>query len=78
MISTTLSAREQLVLDGIRSFVAEHGYPPTVRELGRRVGISSSQTIFQHLLTLEAKGWIQRDPKVARAIRVMDPQGAAT
>lgn len=60
--------RQQAILDVIRDFSREHGYPPSVREIGERVGLSSSSTVQCHLRTLEKKGLIRRDPTKPRAL----------
>jgi repressor LexA len=61
--------RQRTILDVIRAFTAEHGYPPSVREIGERVGLSSSSTIHAHLKSLEKRGLIERDPTKPRALR---------
>jgi repressor LexA len=61
--------RQRKILDVIASFTSEHGYPPSVREIGERVGLSSSSTIHAHLKALERHGLIQRDPTKPRALR---------
>jgi repressor LexA len=61
--------RQRKILDVIASFTLEHGYPPSVREIGERVGLSSSSTIHAHLKALERHGLIQRDPTKPRALR---------
>src|SRR5579871_3930283 len=61
--------RQQRILDVIRAFTAERGYPPSVREIGERVGLSSSSTIHAHLKSLEKHGLISRDPTKPRALR---------
>ncbi|HEV3092186.1 MAG TPA: transcriptional repressor LexA [Candidatus Cybelea sp.] len=61
--------RQRSILDVIRSFTAERGYPPSVREIGERVGLSSSSTIHAHLKALERRGMISRDPTKPRAMR---------
>ncbi len=61
--------RQQRILEVIRAFTAEHGYPPSVREIGERVGLSSSSTIHAHLKALERRGLISRDPTKPRALR---------
>lgn len=61
--------RQQRILDVIRAFTVEHGYPPSVREIGERVGLSSSSTIHAHLKALERRGLILRDPTKPRALR---------
>ncbi len=61
--------RQQRILEVIRRFTAEQGYPPSVREIGERVGLSSSSTIHAHLKALEKRGLISRDPTKPRALR---------
>ena len=61
--------RQQRILDVIHRFTAERGYPPSVREIGERVGLSSSSTIHAHLKALEKRGLISRDPTKPRALR---------
>jgi repressor LexA len=61
--------RQKRILEVIREFTAERGYPPSVREIGERVGLSSSSTIHAHLKTLERRGLISRDPTKPRALR---------
>jgi repressor LexA len=60
--------RQQAILEVIKGFTREHGYPPSVREIGERVGLSSSSTVQCHLRTLEKKGLIKRDPTKPRAL----------
>jgi len=64
--------RQQRILDVIRAFTSERGYPPSVREIGERVGLSSSSTIHAHLKALERRGLIHRDPTKPRALRSSD------
>jgi repressor LexA len=61
--------RQQRILEVIRTFTRERGYPPSVREIGERVGLSSSSTIHAHLKALERRGLISRDPTKPRALR---------
>lgn len=61
--------RQRRILEVIQQFTAERGYPPSVREIGERVGLSSSSTIHAHLKTLERHGLISRDPTKPRALR---------
>jgi repressor LexA len=68
-IEKPATERQQRILDVIRAFTAEHGYPPSVREIGERVGLSSSSTIHAHLKALERHGLISRDPTKPRALR---------
>lgn len=69
----TLTTRQQQVLDVILTTVAERGYPPTVREIGEAVGLSSPSTVHSHLSALLKAGYIRRDPSKPRAIEVIDP-----
>ena len=57
-----LTRRQQQILDFIVSEVEEKGYPPSVREIGAVIGLSSSSTVHSHLTALERKGFIKRDP----------------
>lgn len=65
-----LTKRQQDVLSGIRLIFQETGYPPTVRELGERLGLRSSCTVQRHLEALERKGFIRRNPTKARTIEI--------
>ncbi|MDQ2662451.1 MAG: transcriptional repressor LexA [Candidatus Eremiobacteraeota bacterium] len=65
--------RQKRILEVIKAFTVEHGYPPSVREIGERVGLSSSSTIHSHLKTLERRGLISRDPTKPRALRSEGP-----
>lgn len=67
--------RQRRILEVIEEFRAERGYPPSVREIGERVGLSSSSTIHAHLKTLERRGYITRDPTKPRALRREAPNG---
>ena len=69
--------RQRRILDVFRAFTAEHGYPPSVREIGERVGLSSSSTIHAHLKALEKRGLISRDPTKPRALLSGTPSPAA-
>jgi repressor LexA len=73
---TSLTNRQREILDLISSTVAERGYPPTVREIGEAVGLSSPSTVHSHLSTLAAEGFIRRDPTKPRAIEVVSDDGA--
>ena len=66
-----LGKRQQAIYDYIRSYSAEHGYPPSVREIGSAVGLASPSTVHMHLKTLEEFGLIKRDSKKPRTIEVM-------
>lgn len=67
-----LSPRQRQILDFIRREVATKGYPPSVREVGQAVGLSSSSTVHGHLNKLEERGYIRRDPTKPRAIELLD------
>jgi repressor LexA len=73
---TSLTNRQREILNLISSTVAERGYPPTVREIGDTVGLSSPSTVHSHLSTLAAEGFIRRDPTKPRAIEVISDDGA--
>ncbi len=67
-----LTKRQQQILDFIRAEIHRCGYPPSVREIGVAVGLSSSSTVHSHLAALEAKGFVRRDPSKPRALEVLD------
>jgi repressor LexA len=64
----TITARQQRILDFIADTVRERGYPPTVREIGDAVGLTSSSSVHSQLANLERKGLLHRDPSKPRAI----------
>lgn len=68
-----LSDRQQAVLDAIRASVTKRGYPPTLREIGRKVGLHSVSAVAYQLDALERKGYLRRDPAVPRGLVVLDP-----
>lgn len=72
-----LGKRQLAIYDFIRSYTDEHGYPPSVREIGTAVGLASPSTVHMHLKVLEERGLIRRDSKKPRTIEVIDKQGAA-
>lgn len=72
----SLTQRQREILELIRSTVARRGYPPSVREIGDAVGLSSPSTVHSHLSTLTAEGYIRRDPSKPRAIEIIDVDGA--
>lgn len=69
---TELTARQRQVLEYILSTVRSRGYPPSVREIGEAVGLSSPSTVHSHLNGLVKGGYIRRDPSKPRAIEVID------
>ena len=72
MVDTELTARQQQVLDVILETLRNRGYPPTVREIGDAVGLSSPSTVHSHLNALMKAGYIRKDPSKPRAIEVID------
>lgn len=67
-----LGKRQIAIYDFIRTYTDEHGYPPSVREIGAAVGLASPSTVHMHLKVLEERGLIKRDSKKPRTIEVMD------
>jgi repressor LexA len=67
-----LTKRQQEIFDFIKRYSARHGYPPTVRDIGKAVGLASSSTVHQHLANLERIGLLKRDPSKPRAIELLD------
>lgn len=67
-----LSKRQQMIFDFIKSEVESKGYPPSVREIAKAVGLASSSTVHGHLQRIEKKGYIRRDPTKPRAIEIID------
>jgi repressor LexA len=67
-----VTERQRAILDYLRGFVDEHGYPPTVREIGEAVGLRSPSTVHAHLAQLERAGQLRRDPTKPRAIELTD------
>jgi repressor LexA len=65
-----LTARQREILDFIEQQTNERGYPPSVREIGEAVGLTSPSTVHTHLLTLQRLGYLRRDPTKPRAIAV--------
>ena len=75
---TDLTPRQRQVLEYIDESVRHRGYPPSVREIGEAVGLSSSSTVHAHLAALQDKGYLSRDPSKPRAIEVRwDPNSGA-
>jgi repressor LexA len=67
-----LTKRQQEIFDFIRKYSAKYGYPPTVRDIGKAVGLASSSTVHAHLSNLEKVGLLRRDPSKPRAIELLD------
>src|SRR6202453_4057466 len=64
-----LTQRQQMVLDFIRQSITDRGYPPTLREIGARMGIRSTNGVNDHLRALERKGYLTREVMKSRALR---------
>src|SRR4028119_2306775 len=67
-----LTKRQQEIFEFIKRYSAGHGYPPTVRDIGKAVGLASSSTVHAHLANLEKLGLLRRDPTKPRAIELLD------
>jgi len=65
-----LTTRQRRILDVIRDAVADRGYPPSIREIGEAVGLTSTSSVHSQLEALQRKGFIRRDPTKPRAIEV--------
>jgi len=70
-----LTQRQQMVLDFIRQSIADRGYPPTLREIGARMGIRSTNGVNDHLRALERKGYLTREDMKSRALRPTNIDG---
>src|SRR5699024_1434182 len=68
-----LTRRQRLILETINDAVAAHGYPPSMREIGDAVGLTSSSSVSHQLQALERQGFLRRDPKRPRAMEVVLP-----
>jgi repressor LexA len=76
--SETLTERQRTILEVIRASVTSRGYPPSIREIGDAVGLTSTSSVAHQLRTLERKGFLRRDPNRPRAVDVRasdDPAG---
>jgi repressor LexA len=70
-VELDLTKRQKEIFDYIRRYAAKTGYPPTVREIGKAVGLHSSSTVHAHLANLEKIGLLRRDPTKPRAIELL-------
>jgi repressor LexA len=70
---TVLTERQRTILEVIRSSVTTRGYPPSIREIGDAVGLTSTSSVAHQLRTLERKGYLRRDPNRPRAVDVRSP-----
>jgi repressor LexA len=71
MVELNLTKRQREIFDFVRTYGEEHGYPPTVRDIGKAIGLTSSSTVHAHLANLEKLGVLRRDPTKPRAIEVL-------
>ena len=71
MVELKLTKRQQEIFDFVKRYAGEHGYPPTVRDIGKAIGLTSSSTVHAHLANLEKLGVLRRDPTKPRAIEVL-------
>jgi repressor LexA len=71
-----LTKRQQEIFDFIKRYSAKYGYPPTVRDIGKAVGLASSSTVHAHLSNLERIGLLRRDPSKPRALELRDRAAA--
>ena len=79
MAEAELTAKRKEILDFIAEQQSRRGFPPSVREIGEAVGLTSSSTVHAHLATLQRLGYLQRDPTKPRAIEVRyDPASGAS
>ena len=66
-----LTKRQQEIFDYIKTYSRKHGYPPTVRDIGKAIGLTSSSTVHTHLANLEKIGILRRDPSKPRALELL-------
>ena len=71
MVELNLTKRQREIFDFIKRYSAQHGYPPTVRDIGKAIGLTSSSTVHAHLANLEKLGLLRRDPTKPRALELL-------
>jgi repressor LexA len=71
VVDLNLTKRQQEIFDFVKRYSAKHGYPPTVRDIGKAIGLTSSSTVHAHLANLEKLGMLRRDPSKPRAIELL-------
>jgi len=76
-MGSSLTERQRTILNVIRASVTSRGYPPSIREIGDAVGLTSTSSVAHQLRTLERKGYLRRDPNRPRAVDVRGTEGAA-
>src|SRR5713101_6802929 len=72
MANDKLTDRQQQILDYIRSYIEKQGYPPSIRDIGKKMKITSTQGVVDHLNAIEKKGYIKRGGKLSRGIVLFD------
>ncbi|QUR69668.1 repressor LexA [Mycobacterium spongiae] len=77
-MDSALTERQRTILDVIRTSVTTRGYPPSIREIGDAVGLTSTSSVAHQLRTLERKGYLRRDPNRPRAVDVRGADDGAT
>jgi repressor LexA len=73
-VDLNLTKRQQEIFEFIKRYSSEHGYPPTVRDIGKAIGLTSSSTVHTHLANLEKIGIVRRDPSKPRALELLVDQ----
>src|SRR5207237_6497717 len=71
MVELKLTKRQQEIFEFIKRYSARHGYPPTVRDIGKAIGLTSPSTVHAHLTNLEKVGLLRRDPSRPRALELL-------
>jgi repressor LexA len=71
MVELNLTKRQKEIFEFVKRYSAKHGYPPTVRDIGKAIGLTSSSTVHAHLANLEKLGLLKRDPSKPRAIELL-------
>ena len=71
MVELNLTKRQKEIFEFVKRYSAKHGYPPTVRDIGKAIGLTSSSTVHAHLANLEKLGLLRRDPSKPRAIELL-------
>ena len=74
MVDLNLTKRQREIFDFIKEYSGRHGYPPTVRDIGKAIGLTSSSTVHAHLSNLEKLGLVRRDPTKPRALELLREQ----
>jgi repressor LexA len=71
VVDLKLTKRQQEIFEFIKTYSSQHGYPPTVRDIGKAIGLTSSSTVHAHLANLEKLGMLRRDPTKPRALELL-------